>query len=45
MGSKDNMTAIVVQFEGQKIGSGGGVTTRRQLRDSTNKHDEDQQSP
>lgn len=36
MGSKDNMTSIVVKFEGQKVGSGGGVTARRQLRDSAN---------
>lgn len=32
MGSKDNMTSIVVKFEGQKVKQGGGVTARRQLR-------------
>ena len=35
MGSKDNMTAIVVQFEGQKVGSGGGVSARRAQRNSS----------
>lgn len=35
MGSKDNMTAIVIKFEGQKIGQGGGVIARRKLRDSS----------
>lgn len=34
MGSKDNMTAIVIKFDGQKIGQGGGVMRRRQIRDS-----------
>jgi hypothetical protein len=33
MGSKDNMTALVIKFDGQKVGSGGGVMARRQLRD------------
>jgi serine/threonine protein phosphatase PrpC len=35
MGSKDNMTALVVQLEGQTVGTGGGVLARRQLRDSS----------
>jgi hypothetical protein len=35
MGSKDNMTALVLKFDGQKVGSGGGVMARRQLRDTT----------
>lgn len=35
MGSKDNMTAIVVKFEGQKVGTGGGVTARRAQRNSS----------
>jgi hypothetical protein len=33
MGSKDNMTALVVKFDALKIGDGGGVTARRQKRD------------
>jgi len=32
MGSKDNMTALIVKLDGQKVGSGGGVVARRQLR-------------
>ena len=32
MGSKDNMTALVVKFPAEKPGSGGGVLARRQLR-------------
>lgn len=36
MGSKDNMTALVVKFPAQKVGSGGGVLARRQLRDVAN---------
>ena len=39
MGSKDNMTACVIKFEGQKIGQGGGVTARRQARDAANAKD------
>jgi len=35
IGSKDNMTAIVVKFEGQKIGNGGGVSARRAQRNSS----------
>mmetsp|Transcript_7705 Transcript_7705/g.11780 ORF Transcript_7705/g.11780 Transcript_7705/m.11780 type:complete len:500 (-) Transcript_7705:1679-3178(-) len=31
-GSRDNMTAIVVKFSGQKIGNGGGVRKRRSKR-------------
>lgn len=33
-GSKDNMTALVVKFPAQKIGEGGGVTARRELREA-----------
>ena len=33
MGSKDNMTAMVLQFEAQKIGQGGGVLARRKERE------------
>lgn len=34
MGSKDNMTALIVKLPAQTIGDGGGVLGRRQLRDS-----------
>lgn len=34
MGSKDNMTALVVKLAAQKIGEGGGVRARRQRRDA-----------
>ena len=34
MGSKDNMTTLVIKFPAQKVGSGGGVLARRQLRDA-----------
>jgi hypothetical protein len=34
MGSKDNMTALVVKMTAQKAGHGGGVIARRQLRES-----------
>jgi hypothetical protein len=33
LGSKDNMTALVVKFKAQKIGEGGGVMARRVERD------------
>jgi hypothetical protein len=32
MGSKDNMTALVVKLPAEKPGTGGGVLARRQLR-------------
>jgi hypothetical protein len=32
-GSKDNMTALVVKMDAQKIGEGGGVMARRQKRE------------
>jgi serine/threonine protein phosphatase PrpC len=32
LGSKDNMSAIVVKFDAQEIGEGGGVQHRRKLR-------------
>ena len=34
MGSKDNMTALVIKFDAQKVGDGGGVLARRQQRES-----------
>ena len=42
LGSKDNMTVLVVKFETQKVGPGGGVTARRQLRnkDASNVYSE-----
>lgn len=33
LGSKDNMTALILQFEAQKIGNGGGVLARRKQRE------------
>mmetsp|Transcript_27872 Transcript_27872/g.42877 ORF Transcript_27872/g.42877 Transcript_27872/m.42877 type:complete len:396 (-) Transcript_27872:63-1250(-) len=33
-GSKDNMTALIVKFDSQKIGTGGGVLKRREGRES-----------
>ena len=35
LGSKDNMTALVVKFPAQVIGEGGGVTERRIIRENT----------
>lgn len=32
LGSKDNMTALVVKFQAQQVGSGGGVLARRKER-------------
>jgi len=34
MGSKDNMTALVLKFGPQQIGQGGGVAARRQAREA-----------
>ena len=34
------MTALVVKFEAQKVGEGGGVMARRQERDDQMKVDE-----
>jgi hypothetical protein len=34
MGSKDNMTALIIKLESQKNGEGGGVMARRQLREA-----------
>mmetsp|Transcript_32023 Transcript_32023/g.52921 ORF Transcript_32023/g.52921 Transcript_32023/m.52921 type:complete len:448 (+) Transcript_32023:121-1464(+) len=34
MGSKDNMTTLLVKLPAQKVGDGGGVTARRQKRDA-----------
>ncbi len=36
-GSKDNMTALIVKMPAQKIGIGGGVKARRQLREEEEK--------
>lgn len=33
LGSKDNMTTLIIRFPGQQSGQGGGVLARRQLRD------------
>jgi chromosome condensin MukBEF MukE localization factor len=48
MGSKDNMTALVIRFPAEKIGEGGGVKARRDKREATaraneagNHHDSD----
>lgn len=41
LGSKDNMTALVVKFPAQKIGEGGGVLARREHRKETEKDDSD----
>jgi len=40
MGSKDNMTVLIVKFSAQKVGAGGGVQARRQLRNSTPANEE-----
>jgi len=45
MGSKDNMTALVIKMEAQKIGSGGGVMARRQLREAETGGEEKPSSP
>ena len=34
MGSKDNMTTLIVKFPAQKIGEGGGVKGRRRSREA-----------
>lgn len=46
MGSKDNMTILIVKFPAQKVGTGGGVRARRQLRegDSADAEDADKTS-
>jgi hypothetical protein len=41
LGSKDNMTALVVKFKAQKIGEGGGVMARRVERDDRMNENED----
>lgn len=41
LGSKDNMTALVVKFKAQEVGGGGGVQARRKEREDTMKDDED----
>lgn len=35
-GSKDNMTAAVIKFPKQAVGTGGGVTARREQRGAAN---------
>ena len=42
LGSKDNMTALVVQFKAQSIGEGGGVMARRKEREEQMKEDASQ---
>jgi serine/threonine protein phosphatase PrpC len=37
-GSKDNMTAMILQFEAQKIATGGGVLARRKQRVAQDKN-------
>mmetsp|Transcript_16286 Transcript_16286/g.23953 ORF Transcript_16286/g.23953 Transcript_16286/m.23953 type:complete len:432 (+) Transcript_16286:47-1342(+) len=34
MGSKDNMTSIIIKFPAQEIGEGGGVMARREKREA-----------
>jgi serine/threonine protein phosphatase PrpC len=34
LGSKDNMTTLIVKFKAQQIGKGGGVLARRKKRDT-----------
>jgi hypothetical protein len=34
MGSKDNMTTLLVKLPAQTIGDGGGVMARRQAREA-----------
>ncbi|KAL7520882.1 hypothetical protein ACHAWX_006855 [Stephanocyclus meneghinianus] len=41
-GSKDNMTAAVIKFPKQTIGSGGGVTARRERRGANDSEDGEQ---
>jgi len=41
MGSKDNMTALVIKLDAQKVGDGGGVLARRQQRDAEARDDKD----
>lgn len=41
-GSKDNMTALILQFEAQKIGPGGGVLARRNQRAEQDKKSTDE---
>jgi hypothetical protein len=40
MGSKDNMTALILKFPAQKIGEGGGVLARRRQREEEEKAEE-----
>ncbi len=45
MGSKDNMTTLVIKMEAQKIGDGGGVMARRQQREAETNDENGQGSP
>jgi hypothetical protein len=38
------MTALIVKFDAQTIGAGGGVTARRQLRDGDGNEKETEQA-
>jgi hypothetical protein len=41
-GSKDNMTAAIIKFPKQSIGTGGGVTARRERRGANESDDGEQ---
>jgi len=45
MGSKDNMTSLVVKLAAQKVATGGGVMARRQLRDAEKNADSEKPPP
>ena len=45
MGSKDNMTALVIKFDAQKVGDGGGVLARRQQRESESNENKGEAPP
>jgi hypothetical protein len=43
LGSKDNMTALIIKFKAQTIGTGGGVAARRSKREASNSHADGEQ--
>ena len=43
MGSKDNMTALILKFPAQEIGDGGGVAARRAMRHFAAQTDEEEE--
>lgn len=45
LGSKDNMTAMVIRMEAQQCGNGGGVQDRRKSRESESKAEDTVSSP